>query len=96
MSSEMSPDDWSNYLSEGKDTYSNLKGPFGDGKPKTKSHKYLGKIGRGTPKAQFFLTENGIAGEFGFWCPRSAIVSDDGMYVNVAEWCNITVIEYNR
>jgi len=59
-------------------------------------YKYLRKVGRGTPKAQFFLTEDGIAGDFGFWCPKSAIVSVSEDEVEVANWCKIKVIEYNR
>ena len=57
-------------------------------------HKYLRKVAGGTPKAKFFLTEDGIAGNFGFWCPKSAIISDNGSEVEVAEWCKITIVEY--
>lgn len=62
----------------------------------TTAHKYLRKIGRGTPKAQFFCTSDSNGSERGFWCPRSVIVSDTGSVVHVEQWCKLTIIEYNR
>lgn len=58
--------------------------------------EYLYKEGRGTPKAQFFMTSEGINGSYGFWCPRSAIISDNGNTVEISNWCKLTEIEYNR
>lgn len=63
-------------------------------RPVTVAHKYLRKIGRGTPKAQFFCTSDSNGSEKGFWCPRSAIVEDTGSVVHVEHWCKLTIIEY--
>jgi hypothetical protein len=57
---------------------------------------YLYKEGRGTSKAQFFMVSYGINGNYGFWCPRSAIISDTGKAVEIASWCKVTEIQYNR
>lgn len=60
---------------------------------KFKHYKY--KKGHGTPKAQFYITEDGIAGTFGFWCPKSAIINDDGKgLLEIKNWCKIKEIEY--
>jgi len=60
-----------------------------------KTYTYLYKEGRGTPKAQFFMTYSGGDGDRGFWCPRSAIISDDnnGQLV-VADWCKLKEMWY--
>lgn len=63
-------------------------------RPVAVPHEYLYKIGRGTLKAQFFCTSDNNGSERGFWCPRSAIVSDTGSVVHVEHWCKLTVIEY--
>ncbi len=60
----------------------------------TKDH--LGTVGNGSPKAKFYLTESSMSGDFGFWCPKAAIVSESETQVEIANWCNIKVIEYNR
>lgn len=62
----------------------------------TTAHKFLSKVGRGTAKAQLFLVEDGIAGDFGFWCPKSAIISIGDGEVRVASWCKIKIIEIFR
>lgn len=97
MSSQMTQQDWDNLNAEWLESYRN---PPVQRKSKpevdTTTYKFLRKIGRGTPKAQFFLTEDGIAGDFGFWCPKSAIVSVSEDEVEVASWCKIKVIEYIR
>jgi len=104
MSSQMTQQDWENLHQEWLESFRTSHTTPGEFKhqyqyePKvdTTGYKFLRKIGRGTPKAQFFLTEDGIAGDFGFWCPKSAIVSVSEDEVKVASWCKIKVIEYNR
>lgn len=54
-------------------------------------------IERTTKKATFYMTEDGIAGRFGFWVPHSAIIKDDTSKkeVKLAPWCGIAIIEFN-
>lgn len=61
-----------------------------------KLYNYIRK-GRSTPKAQFYFTEDGIAGNFGFWVPKRAIALDNTgeRIVAVESWCKITIIEFN-
>lgn len=103
MSSQMTQQDWDNLHQEWLESFRTTHPTSGEfkqqyqGEPKadtTTTYKFLRKIG--TPKAQFFLTEDGIAGDFGFWCPKSAIVSVSEDEVKVASWCKIKVIEYIR
>ena len=68
--------------------------PVSSAKKLGKAYNYLYKIGRGTPKAQFFMTYEGTDGDRGFWCPRSAIISDEDNCVYVEEWCKLTEIRY--
>lgn len=54
--------------------------------------------GRGTAKARFFVTDDGIGGIYGFWCPRSIIVEVKEKSLYLVPNCNIRlkVIEYVR
>ena len=52
------------------------------------------RILRQTPKAKFFVTNEGIGGTFGFWCPKAAISSETKDVVEVQDWCDITEIEF--
>lgn len=56
---------------------------------------HLGKI-KSTPKANFYLTESSISGDYGFWCPKSAIAYENNFIVEIHNWCNIKIIEYKR
>ena len=51
-------------------------------------------VARTTRKAMFFITNSGIAGEFGFWCPRSAIIEETQDHVTVAKWVDIKNIQF--
>lgn len=102
MNSKMTQQDWDNLHQEWLGSF---KTSAPNGKPKrsyqprvntTITHKFIRKINMGTPKAHFFLTEHGLAGDFGFWCPKSAIVSIGEDRVEIHSWCKIKVIEYNR
>lgn len=59
-------------------------------------YKYLYIKGNGTLKAEFFMTYEGGDGNKGFWCPRTAILSDDlnGNLV-IAKWCKVKEIYYS-
>tara|TARA_R110000822_G_scaffold84867_1_gene199000 strand:+ start:107 stop:418 length:312 start_codon:yes stop_codon:yes gene_type:complete len=51
-------------------------------------------IKRKSLRATFFLTNEGIAGNFGFWCPNKCIDSIKGKKVIVESWFSIKVIKY--
>lgn len=60
--------------------------------------KIVREEGRGTGKARFFITDDGIGGTYGFWCPKSVIVQVKGQSLYLKPNCNIKfkVIEYVR
>lgn len=101
--SNMSQDSWDNFLKEWDeslegDIYLSPK-PVKTEKRETKEkdvRSYL-YIERTTKKATFYMTEDGIAGRFGFWVPNSAIIKDDTSKkeVKLAPWCGISIIEFN-
>lgn len=59
---------------------------------------YLYEIGEGTPKARFFCVDVDGKTERGSWVPRSAIINHNEEHhtLEVASWCNISVLTYNR
>lgn len=101
MDSRMTNTDWECVFQQWEESQAYL---FADSpiveEPEGKCHNYLYEVGRGTPKARFFMTDDGIGGTYGFWCPKSVILGvgeEQGKnYVRVADWCKIKVIEYNR
>lgn len=93
----MTAKDWDNVIGEWKSFYSGIDLPLPVTEPKARDYLYLSKVGRGTPKAVFFLTKRENGKEYGFWCPRKAILQDDNKgCVKVAKWCKIKIIPYNR
>ena len=42
-------------------------------------------------RAQFYLTEDGIAGNFGFWVPRNLVESDDRFLVVLPSWFKVII-----
>ena len=54
--------------------------------------KYI-KRGFKSKRAQFYLTENGIAGNFGFWVPKKIVESDDGLIVKIPSWFKVKIIQ---
>lgn len=105
----MSKDQWENFLSEHDEsldylyksiTPSEFK-PTTVNPPQAKSsdsklnvYSYTEKVGKGTEKAFFFMTQRSIDGDYGFWCPKSAIIRDTGSEVELESWCKIKIIEY--
>lgn len=94
----MSLKDWEKLTEEWLSLYQGIDlPPTTPGEPKARDYLYLSKVGRGTPKAAFFLTKRENGQEYGFWCPRKAILQDDNKgCVKVAKWCKIKIIPYNR
>ena len=67
-------------------------------KAKDKTEQFI-QQGRATARAQFFITKEGSCGTFGFWLPKSTIISISDSYngdrhVTFAGWCGINHIEY--
>lgn len=103
LESNMSQQDWDNYLAEWRESLGcttqseppapqQSREPIAFGKD-SKVYSFIRKV-RSTAKATFFLTEDGIAGDFGFWCPKSAILSTKKNEVEIAKWCKLKFIEY--
>ncbi len=101
--SNMSQQDWDNYLAEWRESFNSTtqpkeptpkqsREPIASGKD-SKVYSYIRKV-RSTAKATFFLTEDGIAGNFGFWCPKAAILQTKKNEVEIAKWCKLKFIEY--
>ena len=100
----MTKQDWDNYLAEWRESFNSTaqtkeppapqqsREPIKSGKD-SKVYSFIRKV-RSTAKATFFLTEGGIAGDFGFWCPKSAILSTKKNQVEIAKWCKLKFIEY--
>lgn len=57
------------------------------------TYKFI-SLGCITHKARFFITDNGIAGIFGFWVPKVGIAVQSENEVQVAKWVNIKIIEF--
>lgn len=92
---KMTDRSWEDWREDWRQSFNQTETPAQSmDRPVTVAHKYLRKIGRGTPKAQFFCTSDINGSELGFWCPRSAIVEDTGSVVHVEHWCKLTIIEY--
>lgn len=91
----MTQQDWDNLYQDWSQSYAK-EPPTKSPKVDSYKQEYIRKIGRGTAKARFFLTSEGIDGEYGFWCPKSAIISDDGNELEIASWCKLKTIEYVR
>ena len=96
----MTPGDWYKVLSEWRDSQAclfsdNLEEGSFDGN----RFAYIYEVGKGTAKARFFMVDDGINGNYGFWCPKSAILGFGGpeheKYVVVARWCGIKIIEHS-
>lgn len=55
-----------------------------------------------TAKARFFIVNEGIEGQWGFWCPKSAIIEYKSQKVGSApvlvikDWVTIHEIEWNE
>lgn len=101
MSSQITQQDWDNLNNDWLESYRNPTNVEPNVKESEgERHNYLYEVGKGTPKARFFMTDDGIGGTYGFWCPKSAILGvgeEQGKnYVRVADWCKMTIIEYNR
>lgn len=99
----MTQQDWDNYLVEWYESFDSTtkveppapqqsREPIKSGKD-SKVYSFIRKV-RSTAKATFFLTEQGIGGDFGFWCPKSAILSTQKNEVEIAKWCKLKFIEY--
>ena len=44
-------------------------------------------------KARFFITENGIAGNFGFWIPKKCILNQSDISIEVPSWFKPKIIQ---
>lgn len=102
----MTEQDWESYLSEHSLSlvyeYKFKSKPVPvtqDKKPKTEkrtqsrifNYKWIEKT---TPKAKFYVTHETISEIHGFWCPKAAIISDGSMAVEIANWCEIKIINF--
>lgn len=103
LESNMTQQDWDKCLEEWRESLGcttqseppapqQSREPIKSGKD-SKVYSFIRKV-RSTAKATFFLTEDGIAGDFGFWCPKSAILSTKKNEVEIAKWCKLKFIEY--
>lgn len=96
----MSEEDWEQALKEWAESIDCI-GTIEQPVPPTKQPEESGRwikvirpLGRGTEKAKFFLTEDGLQGKFGFWVPRTAILQEEFDKLYIADWCKIKTIEY--
>lgn len=100
--------DWEKYLSEWRESLfgdldNNSPFPKIDPKPnhETKCIEFIYEKGRGTRKARFFVTSNSnLSGKYGFWCPKSCILSvsedyEGKQWLEVKDWFTPKEIEYN-
>lgn len=104
LESNMTQLDWDKCLEEWRESFGSTaqtkespapqqsREPIASGKD-SKVYSYIRKV-RSTAKATFFLTEDGIAGDFGFWCPKAAILQTKKNEVEIAKWCKLKFIEY--
>lgn len=93
----MTDQDWERWLAEWRESFRQST-PVAHEQDNQDSvdHNYAYEVGRGTPKARFFCTED-IDGEvYGFWAPKSVIVSVTDRVVKLPSWFNKTIIKYNR
>jgi hypothetical protein len=109
METNMSDESWANWLAEWEESLEYLYGSSTQAKPPaprqssepiasgkdSKVYSFIRKV-RSTAKATFFLTEDGIAGDFGFWCPKSAILQTKKNEVEIAKWCKLKIIQYTE
>ena len=53
------------------------------------------RIERKSAKAKFFVTEDSMSGVYGFWCPKSMIDRESTTHVDVPDWFEMNIIEFN-
>ena len=59
----------------------------------TGKYNYIRK-GKKTPNAIFFLTEKTMGDDFGFWAPKSVIISDENNTVELENWFEVKTIQF--
>ena len=59
----------------------------------TKTIPYV-KKGRSSHKAQFYITEDSMSGDFGFWCPKRIINTEHEQYIIVPQWFDEKIVEF--
>ncbi len=55
-------------------------------------HKIIRKV-RSFPKSTLYMSNESAFGNYGFWVPKSAILSINDNLVEVADWCKIKTIQ---
>ena len=55
-------------------------------------HKIIRKV-RSFPKSILYMNSESAFGNYGFWVPKSAILSTNGNLVEIADWCKIKTIQ---
>jgi len=99
---DMTNKDWEIVLAEHRESFhimADAVNPTGQAKPIERKgsynqiFKYI-RIGKSTPKASFFITDEKGDDVFGFWCPNSAVVTTQKDEVHIEKWCTIKNIQF--
>lgn len=57
-------------------------------------HKIIRKV-RNFPKSILYMSNESAFGNYGFWVPKSAVLSIKDDTIEIADWCKIKTIEIN-